>query len=225
MTKITLNHRSSVGIFQSILYKGLSEENMKFGGNSKIKFIKSATEESQYPKSSCPEIGIVGRSNAGKSSFINLIYNTRIAKVSGTPGKTTLLNFFSAVSGLYNVVDMPGYGFAARSKKEVDSWKPMVENYIARRESLVGIILVMDIRRDWTAQEQDLVDWVAARGIDTVVILSKADKLAKTKVQQAVAKIKKASGLSDVLPISSLKKTGAKEAEEYIFDKWIHKGD
>lgn len=198
---------------------------MKLGGNSKIKFIKSATEKAGYPDTTCPEVGIIGRSNAGKSSFINSVFGTRIAKVSGTPGKTTLLNFFSVLNGKYNIVDMPGYGYAARSTKEVNSWKPMIENYILKRDQLVGVILVMDIRRDWTAQEQDLVDWVESRGLDVVVILSKADKLGRNKAQQAAAKIKKSSGLKSVFCISSLKKTGLKEAEEFYFNKWIHNGD
>lgn len=193
---------------------------MKFGGNGKIQFIKSATTISQYPPINLPEIAIVGRSNAGKSSFINSVFNTRIAKVSGTPGKTTLLNFFE-VRDKYNVVDMPGYGFAARGKKEVDAWKPMIEEYIMKRESLVGLILVMDIRRDWTAQEQGLVDWVFSRELDVMVVLSKADKLGRTKQQQAAAKIKKASGIKNVFCISSLKKTGLKEAEEFYFSQWI----
>lgn len=194
---------------------------MKLGGNSKIKFIKSAVTIDQYPNTDCLEVGIIGRSNAGKSSFINSVFNTRIAKVSGTPGKTTLLNFFSVLGGKYNIVDMPGYGYAARSNKEVDSWKPMIESYILKREQLTGIILVMDIRRDWTTQEQSLVDWVDSRGLGVVVILSKADKLGRNKAQQAAAKIRKSSGLSSVFCISSLKKTGLKEAEDFFFNKWI----
>ncbi len=198
---------------------------MKFGGNGKIKFIKSATAPEQFPESSCPEIAIVGRSNAGKSSFINAVFNTRIAKVSGTPGKTTLLNFFSVSGGTYQIVDMPGYGYAARSASEVRSWRPMVETYFSLRASLVGMILVMDIRRDWTAQEQDLVNWVAQKELDTIVVLTKADKLTRNHQFQAQAKIKKASGLKNVFCISSSKKTGLQEVEEFFFEEWIRGDD
>ena len=193
---------------------------MKFGGNGKIQFIKSATTPDQFPAPDWPELAIVGRSNAGKSSFINAVFGTRIAKVSGTPGKTTLLNFFKVKAG-YQLVDMPGYGYAARSAEEVKSWRPMVETYFSVRSNLRGMILVMDIRRDWSAQEQDLVDWVAQRDLPSLVVLSKADKLTRNQQLSARAKIQKQSGLSAVFCVSSSKKQGSSEVESFFFEQWI----
>ena len=186
-----------------------------------IQFIKSAVLEKDYPVTNKVEIAIAGRSNAGKSSFINsLCSKIKVAKVSSTPGKTRLLIFFD-VDDKYVLVDMPGYGFAARSVDEIEEWNQMIEVYLMRRENMRGLILVMDIRRDWTKDEELLKKFSDERGFPLAVVLTKADKMSRSQMLQAVAKVKKTSGLSAVFPVSSLKKQGQDEIEEYVYENWV----
>lgn len=186
----------------------------------KIQFIKSAVLAKDYPVHKMAEVAIAGRSNAGKSSFINALTRDKVAKVSSTPGKTRLLNFFN-MEDSYVLVDMPGYGFAARSNSEVLEWHQMIEAYLMGRESLVGLILVMDIRREWTQDEELLKKFSDERGFPLAVVLTKADKLSRNQMLSAAMKMKKISGLSAVFPVSALKKTGQDEVERYIFENWV----
>jgi GTP-binding protein len=185
-----------------------------------IKFIKSAVLPKDYPKTGKKEIAIAGRSNAGKSSFLNSIANSKVAKVSNTPGKTRLLNFFER-GDKYVIVDMPGYGFAARSGDEIREWHVMIENYLSMREELVGLVLVMDSRRPWTKDEELLKSYADSRGLPMCVILTKADKLTKNEIQKTLNSVKKDAALSSVFMTSALSKTGHKEAEDYLFENWI----
>lgn len=187
---------------------------------SSARFVKSAVLPKEYPPDRGIEIAIAGRSNAGKSSLINLMTGSRIAKVSSTPGKTRLLNFFD-MSGKYLLVDMPGYGFAARSGKEMQDWHEMVESYLMSRQCLQGLILVIDIRRKWTADEELLKSFADHRGLPMVLVLTKADKLSKSEIQKAVKAMQQAAGLSQVFAVSSLKKTGHVEFEEWLFENWV----
>ncbi|MBV2167936.1 MAG: ribosome biogenesis GTP-binding protein YihA/YsxC [Bdellovibrio sp.] len=185
-----------------------------------IQFIKSAVLAKDYPLNKLAEVAIAGRSNAGKSSFINALAKGKVAKVSSTPGKTRLLNFFN-MEDSYVLVDMPGYGFAARSGDEMTEWHQMIETYLMTRENLVGLILVMDIRRSWTPDEELLKKFSDQRGFPLAVVLTKADKMSRSQMLQAVAKIKKTSGLSAVFPVSSMKKEGQDEVEEYVYENWV----
>ncbi|NUN04748.1 MAG: ribosome biogenesis GTP-binding protein YsxC [Bdellovibrio sp.] len=185
-----------------------------------IQFIKSAVLDKDYPVSKFAEVAIAGRSNAGKSSFINALTKGKVAKVSSTPGKTRLLNFFNMADS-YVLVDMPGYGFAARAGDEVVEWHQMIETYLMTRENLVGLLLVMDIRRDWSEDEELLKKFSDRRGFPMAVVLTKVDKMTRNHANQAVAKVKKMSGLSAVFAVSSLKKTGQDEVEEYMFENWV----
>jgi GTP-binding protein len=185
-----------------------------------VKFIKSAVLAKDFPQTGKKEIAISGRSNAGKSSFLNSIANSKIAKVSNTPGKTRLLNFFSC-GDKYVLVDMPGYGFAARSGDEIREWHTMVENYLSMRDELAGLVLVMDARRDWTEDEELLKAFTNSRGLPLAIVLTKADKLSKNEIANAIRTIKKDAGTDAVFMTSALKKTGHKEVENYLFDNWI----
>jgi GTP-binding protein len=187
-----------------------------------IKFIKSAVLPQDYPKTGKKEIAIAGRSNAGKSSFLNALANSKVAKVSNTPGKTRLLNFFSRGDS-YVIVDMPGYGFAARSGNEMREWHTMIENYLSMREELAGLVLVMDARREWTEDEELLKAYTETRGIPLAVILTKSDKLSRNEIQKTVARIKKDSGSSAVFMTSALKKEGHESVEEYLYENWVKK--
>lgn len=184
------------------------------------RFLKSAVLPQDYPPDQGVEIAIAGRSNAGKSSLINLLTGSRIAKVSSTPGKTRLLNFF-LMNGKYVLTDMPGYGFAARSKSEIEEWEEMIESYLSSRESLRGLILVIDSRREWADEEQALKNFTEDRGLPMAIALTKTDKLSKNEIFTAVAKMKKAAGLENVFPMSTLKKVGHKELEDFAFLNWV----
>ncbi len=182
-------------------------------------YMASAVDLPGCPVGDFPEVAIVGRSNAGKSTLINGIAGSRIAMTSSTPGKTRMLNFYSAPS--YRLVDMPGYGFAARSGQEQISWQEMIEPYLGTRPNLVGLVIVMDIRRDWSHDEENLMKWISPRDLPSIVVLTKSDKVSRGDGLSRARKIQQTSGAQHVLITSSLKKEGFKEVEELFFDSWI----
>jgi len=167
-----------------------------------------------------PEVALAGRSNAGKSSFLNAITNSKIAKVSQTPGKTRLLSFFD-VGEKYRLVDMPGYGFASRSGDEMKSWQSMIEGYLSMRGNLVGLVLVMDINRDWEREEEMLTRFMFSLERPVAVVLTKADKLSKGEIQKRKKLIQNASGAEFIFVVSSVKNSGIDEAEDFIFKNWV----
>lgn len=185
----------------------------------KLQFLTSAVNMQGCPEDAVPEVAIVGRSNAGKSTLINGVAGSRIAQVSATPGKTRLLNFYQGPS--YRLVDMPGYGFSSRSGDEQASWQQMIEPYLGARGNLVGLLIVMDIRRDWSQDEEDLLAWLEPRELPAAVVLTKADKLSRGAMLQRVRALKTQSGLDDVMATSSLKREGFGELEEFVYLKWV----
>lgn len=185
----------------------------------KVKYLKSAVKAADYPFPYKPEVAVVGRSNAGKSSFINALTGHKIAKVSGTPGKTRLLNFFELNEEIY-MVDMPGYGFATGDRLEVENWRAMIEEYLKERETLKGVLLIMDIRRDWAEDEQMLRDWLDHHKIEWGVILNKADKLSRSQIMAREKAIVAQAGDIRRFVMSSLKKTGVEEVKKLIFKEW-----
>jgi len=187
---------------------------------SQIQYIKSAVFPEDFPQTQLPEIAFAGRSNAGKSSLINEISNSKIANVSQQPGKTRLLSFFD-VREKYILVDMPGYGFAKRSKSEQVGWEGMVENYIRAREQLKGLVLVMDIRRDWTEEEEMLKMFTEGTGVALLIALNKMDKVSKSEAIKRKKNIVLNTGLNAVFTISAMKKQGPAEIEEYIYKNWV----
>ena len=189
----------------------------------KVKFLKSAVLAADYPDMKRPEVAIAGRSNAGKSTFINVLTQSKIAKVSQEPGKTRLLNFFD-IGDHYRLVDMPGYGFAARGGEEVFQWQEMMEIYLSNRENLQGLLLLMDCRRDWSQEEELLLDFMNSVGKATMVILTKADRLKPHEIRAREKVIQQAASVQKVWSISSQKETGIAEVEEYFFRNWIKGG-
>jgi GTP-binding protein len=187
---------------------------------SQIQYIKSAVFPEDYPLTSLPEIAFAGRSNAGKSTLINEISNSKIANVSQQPGKTRLLSFFD-VREKYILVDMPGYGFAKRSRDEQQGWENMVENYIHQREQLKGVVLVMDIRRDWTEDEEMIKMFTEGAGVALLVALTKMDKVSKSEATKKLQNIKRNTGLNAVFCVSNLKKIGPADIENYLFKTWV----
>ena len=186
----------------------------------KVQFLKSAVAPEGFPNDLRPEVAFAGRSNSGKSSVINAWVGAKVAKVSQAAGKTRLLNFFN-VGEHYRLVDMPGYGYASRGAGERDSWAPMIETYIETRPNLCGLLLIMDMRRDWSPQEQLIIDWMSPRGLPVVVILNKTDKLGRAERNRQLKKIEKISGLKHVFCVSAFKKQGIEELEEFIYKKIV----
>ncbi|GAB6144897.1 ribosome biogenesis GTP-binding protein YihA/YsxC [Desulfocicer niacini] len=150
-------------------------------------FIKSATKPAQFTEPVFPEIAFAGRSNVGKSSLINTLVNRKnLVKTSSKPGCTQLINFFTINEGI-SFVDLPGYGYAKVSKTVRAQWGPMVDKYLSVRNNLMGVILLIDIRRDPGKEEFELMDWFGKRHIPFLTVLTKADKLSRTKQQQRLA--------------------------------------
>jgi GTP-binding protein len=144
-------------------------------------FVKSAIKPSQYPPAILPEIAFAGRSNVGKSSLINALVNRKhLVKTSRTPGRTQLINFFN-INGIFSFVDLPGYGYAKVPKSIRKTWGPMIETYLSARKALKGVVLIMDIRRIPYQEELNFVEWLDRFGLPNILILTKMDKLSKTK--------------------------------------------
>jgi GTP-binding protein len=159
------------------------------------KFITSAAKPADFPPGRLPELAVVGRSNVGKSSLINaLVGQQGLARTSRTPGRTRLLNWFE-VDGRFNLVDLPGYGYAAVDRDMRAGWQPLIEEYLSRRDVLAGVLLLIDVRRGPEDEELDFVPWLEGKKIPIVVALTKADKLPKNKRMLEVAKAKKTLGL------------------------------
>jgi GTP-binding protein len=163
-------------------------------------FITSATSPAQYPDHPYPEIAFAGRSNVGKSTLINtLVGVSRLARASNTPGRTRLLNWFRvepAKGPTLAFVDLPGYGYAKVSKSLREAWRPMIEAYLARSSVLRAIIVLIDARRGAEPEEAELLEWLAAEGLTPIVVITKADKLPKSKRKPAALAVGRALGLS-----------------------------
>lgn len=184
-----------------------------------VRFVQSASQYDQFPHGKMPEVAIAGRSNSGKSSFINTLARSKVAKVSGTPGKTRLLNIFD-VDKKFWLVDMPGYGYAARSRSERQQWEKMIEDYLVQSENLKGLILLMDVRRNWSEDETMILDFCHATGLQVVVGLTKADKLSRSKWKSVVMQREKELGVP-VFAMSSLKKWGMSDITGHILKNWL----
>jgi GTP-binding protein len=143
-------------------------------------FITSAARPQQYPPGNLPEFAFAGRSNVGKSSLINtLVSRKKLVLTSSTPGKTRLINFF-CVNDAFMFVDLPGYGFTRTSDAERRQWKPMIEQYLAGRENLKAVVVLLDIRRTPSTEDLQLLGWLDRQDIASVLVVTKADKLSKS---------------------------------------------
>jgi GTP-binding protein len=147
-------------------------------------FITSAVQPKQYPLDNKFEVAFVGRSNVGKSTLINTITNRRkLAKVSSTPGKTRLINFF-LINDKYYLVDLPGYGYAKVSKEEQAKWGDIIHKYLLKRPQLKMVILLVDSRHKPTSDDVMMRSWIKHYGYKTIVVSTKADKLSKTEIMK-----------------------------------------
>ena len=144
-------------------------------------FVTSAAKPAQYPPALLPEIAFAGRSNVGKSSLINTLVNRkRLVKTSSTPGRTQLINFFD-INQQVGFVDLPGYGYAKVPVSIRKQWGQMIETYISGRQTLKGVVVIMDIRRIPRQEELNLLGWLAHYSIAGISVLTKTDKLSKNK--------------------------------------------
>ena len=145
-------------------------------------YVTSATKPAHYPPADLPEVAFVGRSNVGKSSLINALVNRKqLVKTSSTPGRTQLINFFNINEEII-FVDLPGFGYARVPQAVRKKWGPMIEGYLTTRETLKGVILIMDIRRIPGQEERDLIDWLNHYALSCILTLTKTDKLSKNKM-------------------------------------------
>lgn len=195
----------------------------------KSEFTISAAKLSQCPKDTKAEFAFIGRSNVGKSSLINMLTNHKgLAKTSATPGKTLLINHFLVKTDIakeeakeWYIVDLPGYGFAKRSKKVQDDIEKMISSYILQREQLINVFLLIDIRHDPQKIDREFMDWLGENGVPFSIVFTKADKLGSDKAKQNVKKYTEAlldtwEEIPTYFITSSEKRQGKEEILGYI---------
>lgn len=179
----------------------------------------SAVLPKQYPPESVPEVAFAGRSNVGKSSFINKVLNRKsLARTSSKPGKTATINFFN-IDNCINFVDLPGYGFARVSKEEKKKWASMIETYLNTRQSLAQVILIVDSRHAPTEDDKVMLGFIRAVCERAVVVASKIDKLKKSEVEPALRRIitdLRLHGDDIIIPFSAVSGEGADMFWDYI---------
>jgi len=189
-----------------------------------VSYLTSAAKLNQAPEDQGLEVAFAGRSNSGKSSAINtLCGQNSLTRVSKTPGRTQLLNFFR-VDHERRLVDLPGYGYARVSEAIKEQWQAFMADYLVRRNCLCGVVLLMDIRHPLTDYDQNMLDWCAERGLPVHILLTKADKLKRGPGLNQVRKVQKTleewPGEVGVQAFSSLKRQGIDEVHQ-VLDRWL----
>ena len=183
--------------------------------------LLSATNKSHYPQDDIPEVALAGRSNVGKSSFINTMLNRKnLARTSGKPGKTQLLNFFN-IDDKLRFVDVPGYGYARVSKKEREKWGKMIEEYLTSRENLRAVVSLVDLRHEPSADDVQMYEFLKYYEIPVILVATKADKIPRGKWNKHESMIKKKLDFDKTdtfIIFSSVNKSGVEEAWDAIFD-------
>lgn len=200
----------------------MSENQASKNHYKQVKFFDTVNDLNSLPKQSIKEIAIAGRSNAGKSSLINTLTNqTRLAYTSKTPGRTQFINYFSLTNEGFFLVDLPGYGYAKVPEKIREHWVMLLGNYLATRDPLIGLVLIMDSRHPLKELDYKMLKFFGATGKPIHIVLSKSDKLnhqEKTKVLKFVNTELKEKGFTNfsIQLFSSLKKTGIEELEHAL---------
>lgn len=180
-------------------------------------FLTSANKPSQFVPDEGAEVAFAGRSNAGKSSAINMILGRRgLARTSKTPGRTQLVNFFSVGEGV-RVTDLPGYGYARVPDAVREHWGKLIDSYFRQRQSLSGLFIVMDVRRPLTDFDQGMLGWAAEAGCPVHILLTKADKLSRGAGSAALHSVRRTLGEAATVQLfSALKGTGVEEARHAL---------
>jgi len=190
----------------------------------KAELERVAVSKNQYPKDDLLEIAFVGRSNVGKSSFINSMVNRKnLAKTSSKPGKTRTINFYN-INNELRFVDLPGYGYAKVSMKEREKWGKIIEEYLNTRENLIEVILLVDIRHEPTELDVIMYNWIKSYNFKGLVIATKADKISKGKYQKHIKLIKNRLGVDDanlIIPYSAVDKLNSQKVWQIIKDLTI----
>lgn len=187
-------------------------------------FLLSVNKLSQLPPDDAIEVAFSGRSNAGKSSAINIITNiNNLCRTSKTPGRTQMINFFS-IAAQQHLVDLPGYGYAKVPLKVKQHWQKLLERYLVERSSLRGVIIIMDVRRPLTEHDSQMLEWCRKSEMSTHILLTKSDKLKRGAAQNTLLKVRQILDTdypdTTVQLFSSLKKTGVDEVKE-VLNAWF----
>lgn len=184
------------------------------------RFLISAASPEGFPDDAGAEVAFVGRSNSGKSSAINRITGrTNLARVSKTPGRTRLINFFELAEGS-RLVDLPGYGFARVPDRVREDWRTLIDGYFSRRRSVEGLMLTADIRRGLKDSDETMLAMAAELGIPVAILLTKSDKLSRGQAATQTLEVRKAAGDAAVIPFSALKGAGVEEARRQLLE-WL----
>lgn len=191
-------------------------------------FLKSANELHQLPPDEGIEVALAGRSNAGKSSALNtLTGQSRLARVSKTPGRTQLINLFE-LDATRRLVDLPGYGYAQVPEAVKRHWQAVLARYLEERRALAGLLLVMDVRHPFNPLDRQMLDWTRHRGLSTHVLLTKADKLSRGAATATLAQVRRELAAhwpnAGAQLFSSLSRSGLDEAQARL-DAWFGYAD
>jgi GTP-binding protein len=198
---------------------------------TQAEFLKSAPRVAHLPPDRGYEVAFAGRSNAGKSSALNcLTANKRLARTSKTPGRTQLINLFTVKDEAHRLIDLPGYGYAKVARQVKLDWQEHLADYLQVRESLRGLVLLMDCRHPLKESDQFLIEWAVRRQLPLHLLLTKADKLSRSQIQQALQSVRQycmqlSTHIEDydsptVQPFSSLKKEGVEELVA-VLNNWF----
>ena len=184
-----------------------------------VSFVASFTRESACPPDGKPEFAFIGRSNVGKSSLINMLCNKKgLAKVSVTPGKTQLLNYF-VVDNTWYLVDLPGYGYARTSKAKKELFSKMIREYLSRRSTLFCAFVLIDIRHPLQEVDRDFLHWCGSHEIPISIVFTKADKLGKNQIQSNVQAFKKELlKFWEVLPAHFITSSETREGRDALLE-------
>ena len=178
-----------------------------------------AVKRNQYPDQSLKEVAFAGRSNVGKSSLLNLLTGRKkLARVSGSPGKTRTINFY-IINDEFRIVDLPGYGYAKVSKSVSAGWGDMMETYLENRPNLLKVIQLVDIRHAPSKQDVEMYNYLRHFGLDGIVVATKADKISRNQMAKQLKLIRQTLGLTSedkVIPVSALKRTVHEELLDVI---------